>query len=85
MNDLELVSLWSALEPSARRRARIETRVFDWIEAGETSIAGEWLALLKVEPLTALACVSFGAVSFVLLTPVGWLTSLAIGVTRFGG
>ena len=75
MNDMELVSMWSALEPSARRRARIETRVFDWIEAGETSIAGEWLALLKVEPLTALACVSVGAVSLVLLTPVGWMMS----------
>ena len=74
MNDMELVSTWSALEPSARRRARVETRVFDWIEAGETSIAGEWLALLKVEPLTALACVSVCAVSLVLLTPVGWLT-----------
>ncbi len=75
MNDMELVSTWSALEPSARRRARIETRVFEWIEAGETSIAGEWLALLKVEPLMTLACVSVGAVSLVLLTPVGWMTS----------
>jgi len=75
MNDRELVSLWSALEPSARLRARIETRVFEWIEAGETSIAGEWLALLRVEPLTALAYVSVGAVSLVLLTPVGWMTS----------
>ena len=73
MNDMELVSLWSTLEPSARRRARIETRVFEWIEAGETSIAGEWLALLKVEPLTALAYASVGAVSLVLLTPVGWM------------
>ena len=61
MNDTELVSLWSALEPSARRRARIETRVFDWLEASETSIAAEWLGLLKVEPLKALAYVSLGA------------------------
>ena len=75
MNDMELVTTWSALEPSARRRARVETRVFDWIEAGETSIAGEWLALLKVAPLAALACMSVGAVALVLLTPVGWTTS----------
>ena len=50
MNDTELVAAWSALEPSSRRRARIETRVLEWIEAGETSLAGEWLGLLKVEP-----------------------------------
>jgi hypothetical protein len=75
MNDMELVSTWSALAPSTRRRARIETRVFEWIEAGETSIAGEWLGLLKVEPLAALAYVSVGAAAVVLLTPVGWMTA----------
>ena len=40
MNDTELMSLWSALEPSTRRRARIETRVFEWLEASETSLVG---------------------------------------------
>jgi hypothetical protein len=74
MNDAELMSIWSTLEPSARRRARIETRVFEWLEASETSIAAEWLGLLKVEPLTALAYASVGAVSLLLLTPVGWIT-----------
>jgi hypothetical protein len=74
-----LVSTWSALEPSARRRARIETRVFEWIEASETSLAGEWLDLLKIEPLTGLAYASVGALSLVFLTPVGWLTSLLLG------
>lgn len=75
MNDAELIATWSALEPSARRRARIETRLFDWLEASETSLLGEWLGLLKVEPLTGLAYVSVGVVSLVLLTPVGWLAS----------
>ena len=74
MNDTELMSIWSTLEPSTRRRARIETRVFEWLEASETSIAAEWLGLLKVEPLTALAYASVGAVSLLLLTPVGWMT-----------
>jgi hypothetical protein len=63
MNDTELVSTWSALEPSARRRARIETRVFEWLEASETSLADEWLGLLKMAPLTGLAYVSVGAIS----------------------
>ena len=75
MNDTELMSLWAALEPSTRRRARIETRVFEWLEASETSIAAEWLGLLKVEPLRALAYASVGAVSLFLLTPVGWIAA----------
>jgi hypothetical protein len=75
MNDAELMKLWSALEPSASRRARIETRVFDWLEASETSIVAEWLGLLKIEPLTAFAYATVGAISLILLTPVGWITS----------
>jgi hypothetical protein len=75
MTDMELVARWSVLEPSARRRARIETRVFEWIEARETSIAGEWLDLLKVEPLKGLAYASVGALSLALLSPIGWVVS----------
>lgn len=75
MNDTDLVSAWSTLEPSSRRRARVEARLFEWIEASETSLAGEWLGLLKVEPLAALASVAVGALSLVLLTPVGWMAS----------
>jgi hypothetical protein len=78
MNDTELVSTWSALEPSARRRARIETRVFEWLEASETSLADEWLGLLKMAPLTGLAYVSVGAISLVLLTPIGWMMAWLI-------
>ena len=75
MNDAQLMSLWSTLEPNGRQRARIETRLFEWLEASDTSIASEWLALLKVEPLTALAYASVGAIALLLLTPVGWIAS----------
>jgi hypothetical protein len=78
MTDAELGALWATLEPNVRRRARIETRVFEWLEAGETSIAGEWLALLRVAPLTGLAYASVGALALVLFTPVGWLVSLLL-------
>jgi len=78
MNDAEIMNLWSALEPTSRRRARIETRVFEWLEASETSIAGEWFALLKVEPLTALAYASLGAVVLLLSTPVVWIAGLLL-------
>lgn len=79
MNDTELVSAWATLEPSPRRRARIETRVFEWIEASETTLAGEWLSLLKVEPLRALVFVSVGALPLVFLTPVGWMMAWLLG------
>jgi hypothetical protein len=75
MDEVEISGAWATLEPSARRRARIETRVFDWLEASETSLAGEWLALLKVEPLAVLAYVSVGAISVLALTPIGWLAA----------
>jgi hypothetical protein len=75
MNDAELMKLWSALEPNGRQRARIETRVFEWLEASDTSIASEWLALLKVEPVMALAYASVGAAALLLLTPIGWIAA----------
>lgn len=78
MNDAELMSLWSALEPDGRQRARIETRVFEWLEASDTSIASEWLGLLKVEPLRAFAYASIGAVALLLLTPIGWIAASLI-------
>ena len=78
MNETEISGAWSMLEPSARRRARIETRVFEWLEACETSLFSEWFGLLKIEPLTVLACVSVGAAALVVLTPVGWMTSLLL-------
>jgi hypothetical protein len=78
MNDTELLNLWASLGPGPRRRARIETRVFEWLEANETSIAAEWLGLLKVEPLTVLAYASAGTLSLALLSPVGWVLSLLL-------
>ena len=72
------MSLWSGLEPSARRRARIETRLFEWLDASETSLAGEWLGLLELEPLTGLAYAAVGAVALVVLSPIGWMVSLLI-------
>jgi hypothetical protein len=73
MNDLEMTATWSTLDPSVRRRTRIEARLLEWLEAGDTSLAAEWLGLLKLDPMSALALASTGAVSLVLLTPVGWL------------
>ena len=78
MNDTDFTRSWTLLEPDSRRRARIETRVFEWIEASETSLAGEWLGLLKVEPLMGVAFASVGAAALWLLTPVGWMMSFLL-------
>jgi len=79
MNETHLAALWSQLGPDARRRARIETRLFEWLDASETSLAGEWLDLLKVEPVRGLALAAAGALSLGLMTPVGWIMALVLG------
>ena len=68
-------SFWNS---GPRRRSRIETRLFEWLEADETPIAAEWLRLLKFEPLTVLAYASAGALSLAFLSPVGWVLSLLL-------
>ena len=78
MNEGDLAALWAQLAPDARRRARMETRVFEWLEASETSLVGEWLALLKVEPFESLAFAAVGAMSLGLMSPVGWILALVL-------
>ncbi len=75
MNDTQLTQTWSTLEPNGRQRARIEDRVFEWIEAGETSLVSEWLNLIRADPLPGLGLAAMAAVSLLLLTPLGWLAS----------
>jgi hypothetical protein len=78
MNESQLIGAWSALEPSARCRARIETQVLEWVDASATSLLGEWFGLLKVEPLAGLAYASVGALSLLLLSPLGWIASFLL-------
>ena len=42
MNDHELGAVWTALHPTMAQDRRIEARVFDWLEAHDTSLAAEW-------------------------------------------
>ncbi len=75
MNDTELTHLWSGLEPNGRQRTRVETRVFEWIEAGETSLLAEWVNLIRVDPLPGLGFAAMATVSLLMLTPLGWVAS----------
>jgi len=72
MNDEELGSAWTTLDPTAPQRRRINARVFEWLEARDTPLVGEWLGLFRVNPLAAVGLVTVSAVSIVTMTPLLW-------------
>jgi hypothetical protein len=73
MNDEELGDAWTTLEPTVRRRRRIDARVFAWLEARDTPLAAEWLGLFRVAPFAVLGLATVSAVSIVAATPLVWL------------
>jgi hypothetical protein len=75
MTDAEIAEFWSTLEPSKRERARIESRVLEWLEATETSLVSEWLSLVRENPIGGLALAAASALSLLTLTPLGWIAS----------
>ena len=72
MNDEELADAWAGLEPAARRRLRIDARVFGWLEARDTPLAAEWIGLFRVAPVPALGLAMASAVSVVAAPPLLW-------------
>jgi len=72
MNDEALGHAWTTLDPTGERRRRIDARVSAWLEARDTPLAAEWLALFRVEPLTALGLATVSAVSIVAASPLAW-------------
>lgn len=78
MSDEDLSLSWSALEPTERQRQRIEGRVSRGLDARETSLFAEWIGLLKLNPIAGLGFAAASALSFVLVTPIGWLSVLVV-------
>ena len=72
MNDDDLGDVWTALEPTVRSRRRIDVRVFSWLEADDTPLAAEWLALFRVAPFAAFGLATVSAVSMIAATPLVW-------------
>lgn len=72
MNDETLRNAWTSLEPTGHRRRRVDARVLAWLEACDTPLAGEWLGLFTVAPLTALGLATVSAVSVVAAPPLVW-------------
>jgi hypothetical protein len=73
VNDDELGAAWAPLQPTALQRRRIDARVFAWLEARDTPLAAEWLALFRLAPFPALGLVAVSAVSVVMTAPLVWV------------
>jgi hypothetical protein len=73
MNDEELGSAWTTLDPTWAERRRIDGRVRAWLEAHDTSLAAEWLGMFQVAPVTSFALVTVSALAVAVAPPVLWL------------
>lgn len=74
MNDEELASLWTVLEPTTSERRRIDARVAAWLEARDASLVAEWLSLFKVAPFSAVGLVAASVLALAAAPPFVWLT-----------
>jgi hypothetical protein len=72
MTDDDLGDVWTTLEPTVGRRRRIDARVFAWLDAGDTTLAAEWLVLFKVAPFSALGLATVSAIAIIAATPLVW-------------
>ncbi len=78
MNDEELDGVWATLQPTVRRRQRIDARVFAWLEARVTPLAAEWLGLFRSAPISAAGLGAVGALSTITAPPLFWLAGALI-------
>jgi|EndMetStandDraft_3_1072993.scaffolds.fasta_scaffold209526_2 hypothetical protein len=80
----ELSRIWMTLEPAMGQRRRIDARVFEWLEASDTSIVAEWLGLIKIQPFAAVGLVAVSAASIVFTiataSPLLWIARLLMSV-----
>ena len=78
MNESEFGGKWTTLEPTVAQRGHIEARVRDWLDAHETSLAGEWFGLLKVNPIGRLIYAAVAASLVLVATPLSWMALAAL-------
>jgi hypothetical protein len=80
MNDEDLTGAWTTMDPADTQRRRIATRVFAWLEAHDTSLAAEWLALVRIAPFGTLGLVAASAVVLLFVSPILWFARAIAGV-----
>jgi hypothetical protein len=78
MTENELADTWINLDPTARQRRRIDGRVRGWLEANESSLAAEWIQLIKVNPISAVSVATVAACLVLVATPLGWMAYAAL-------
>lgn len=78
MNDEQLAQDWRTLAPVTPQRHRIEARVFDWLEAHDSSLAAEWLGVIKASPVAAVGLGGVSAVSIATAPPFIWLARVLL-------
>ena len=78
MNEEDLGAAWTAFQPAAVQRRRIDARVFAWLEARDTSLASEWLQLFRIEPFSAAGLAAASAISIATAPPLVWLAGALI-------
>ena len=73
MNESEITETWAALEPTPRQRRRIDARVRNWLDAGDSSLTAQWLQLLRINPLAALSFAAVAGCLVLIATPMSWV------------
>ena len=73
MNDEHLAGVWTTIQPTVHERRRIDAHVFAWLEARDTTLATEWLGLLRLAPFSAAGLVAVSAVTVATAPPLMWL------------
>ncbi|ODS58183.1 MAG: hypothetical protein ABS36_04675 [Acidobacteria bacterium SCN 69-37] len=79
MTDDELLDSWTSLDPTNGQRRRVDARVSAWLDAHDTSIAAEWLELVRVSPFGSLTLATVGATAIVTVTPLAWFAGMLVG------
>jgi hypothetical protein len=73
MNDSQLSGSWAALEPTPAQRRRVDAKVREWLEARESSLAAQWLGLIRFRPIAGLGLAAVGACLVMVATPMSWV------------
>ena len=73
MTDEQLTQDWQTLAPAVEQRHRIEARVFSWLDAHDTSLAAEWLGVIRASPIAAVGLGAVSAVSIATAPPFVWV------------
>jgi hypothetical protein len=73
MNGEELGADWTALQPTALQRRRLDTQVFALLDASDTPLAAEWLGLFRAAPFSAAGLVVASTAAIVTAPPLVWL------------